>query len=44
MFFLSKIYWVAQQHDESEGMDINSKAVGLEDGELAEFSANLLLK
>ena len=42
--FLSKISWVAQEHDEWEEMDINSKAVGLEDGELAEFRATLLLK
>ena len=44
MSFLSKISWVAQEHDEWEEMDINSKAVGLEDGELAEFRATLLLK
>ena len=42
--FLSKISWVAQEHDEWEEMDINSKAVGLEEGELAEFRATLLLK
>ena len=41
---LSKIYWVAQEHDEWEEMNINSEAVGLEDGELAEFRATLLLK
>jgi hypothetical protein len=44
MSFLSKISWVAQEHDELEEMDINSKAIGLEDGELAEFMATLLLK
>ena len=44
MSFLSKISWVAQEHDEWEEMDINSKAVGLEDDELAEFRATLLLK
>ena len=42
--FLSKISWVAQEHDEWEEMNINSEAVGLEDGELAEFRATLLLK
>ncbi len=44
MSFLSKIYWVVQEHDEWEEMNINSEAVGLEDGELAEFRATLLLK
>jgi len=44
MSFLSKISWVAQEHDELEEMDINSKAIGLEDGELAEFMAMLLLE
>ena len=44
MSFLSKIYWVGQEHDEWEEMNINSEAVGLEDGELAEFRATLLLK
>ena len=44
MSFLSKISWVAQEHDEWEEMNINSEAVGLEDGELAEFRATLLLK
>jgi len=42
--FLSKISWVAQEHDEWEEMNINSEAVGLEDFELAEFRATLLLK
>ena len=44
MSFLSKISWVAQEHDEWEEMNINSEAVGLEDVELAEFRATLLLK
>ena len=44
MSFVSTLAWVAQEHDEWEQMDINSKAVGLEDGELAEFRATLLLK
>ena len=44
MSFLSKISWVAQEHDELEEMDINSKAIGLEDGELTEFMAMLLLE
>ena len=41
---LSKISWVAQEHDEWEEMNINSEAVGLEDGELTEFRAMLLLE
>ena len=44
MSFVSKVAWVAQEHGEWEEMDINSKAVGLEEGELAEFRATLLLK
>ena len=44
MSFVSKVAWVAQEHDEWEEMDINSKAVELEEGELAEFRATLLLK
>ena len=44
MSFVSKVAWVAQEHGEWEEMDINSKAVGLEDVELAEFRATLLLK
>ena len=42
--FLSKISWVAQEHDEWEEMDSNSKAVGLEDVGLNEFRAMLLLE
>ena len=44
MSFVSKVAWVAQEHGEWEEMDINSKTVGLEEGELAEFRATLLLK
>ena len=44
MSFVSTVAWVAQEHNEWDQMDINSKAVGLEDGELAEFRATLLLK
>ena len=44
MSFLSKIYWVVQEHDEWEEMNINSEAVGLEDGELTEFRTMLLLE
>ena len=44
MSFVSTVAWVAQEHGEWEEMDINSKAVGLEEGELAEFRATLLLK
>ena len=44
MSFVSTVAWVAQEHGELEEMDINSKAVELEDGELAEFRATLLLK
>ena len=44
MSFLSKISWVAQEHDEWEEMNINSEAVGLEDGELTEFRTMLLLE
>ena len=44
MSFVSKVAWVAQEHGEWEEMDINSKAVGLEEGKLAEFRATLLLK
>ena len=42
--FLSKISWVAQEHDEWEEMNINSEAVGLEDVGLTEFRAMLLLE
>jgi hypothetical protein len=41
---VSTIAWVAQEHDEREQMDINSKAVELEEGELVAFRATLLLK
>ena len=44
MSFVSAVGWVAQEHDEWEQMDINSKAVELEEGELVEFRATLLLK
>ena len=44
MSFVSTVAWVAQEHDEWEQMDINSKAVELEEGELVEFRATLLLK
>ena len=44
MAFVSTVAWVAQEHDEWEQMDINSKAVELEEGELVEFRATLLLK
>ena len=44
MSFVSKVAWVAQEHGEWEEMDINSKALELEEGELAEFRATLLLK
>ena len=44
MSFVSTVAWVAQEHGEWEEMDINSKAVELEEGELAEFRATLLLK
>ena len=42
--FVSAVAWVAQEHDEWEQMDINAKAVELEEGELADFRASLLLK
>ena len=41
---MSTIAWVAQEHDEWEQIDINSKAVELEEAEIAEFRATLLLK
>ena len=44
MSFLSKISWVAQEHDEWEEMDINYKDVGLEDVGISEFRAMLLLE
>ena len=44
MAFVSTVAWVAQEHDEWDQMDINSKALELEEGELAEFRATLLLK
>ena len=44
MSFVSKVAWVAQEHGEWEEMDINSKAVGLEDVGLSEFRAMLLLE
>ena len=42
--FVSAVAWVAQEHDEWEQMDINAKAVELEEGEIADFRASLLLK
>ena len=44
MSFVSTVAWVAQEHYEWEQMDINSKAIELEAGELAEFRSTLLLK
>ena len=44
MSFVSAVGWVAQEHDEWEQMDINAKAVELEEAEIAEFRATLLLK
>ena len=44
MSFVSTVAWVAQEHGEWEEMDINSKAVGLEDVGLSEFRAMLLLE
>ena len=44
MSFVSTVAWVAQEHDEWEQIDINSKAVELEEAEIAEFRATLLLK
>ena len=44
MSFVSTVAWVAQEHDEWEQMDINAKAVELEEGEIADFRATLLLK
>lgn len=44
MSFVSAIQWFAQEHEEWEQLDINSKAVGLKEEELAEFRATLLLK
>ena len=44
MSFVSAVAWVAQEHDEWEQIDINSKAVELEEAEIAEFRATLLLK
>ena len=44
MSFVSTVAWVAQEHDEWEQIDINSKAVELEEGEIADFRATLLLK
>ena len=44
MSFVSAVGWVAHEHDEWEQMDINAKAVELEEGEIADFRATLLLK
>ena len=44
MSFVSTVAWVAQEHDEWEQMDINCKAIELEEGEIADFRATLLLK
>ena len=44
MSFVSTVAWVAQEHDEWEQIDINSKAVELKEGEITEFRATLLLK
>jgi hypothetical protein len=43
MSFLSKISWVAQEHDELEEMDINSKAIELEDLMRGAFRSDLLI-
>ncbi len=44
MSFVSTVAWFAQEHDEWEQMDINCKAIELEEGEIADFRATLLLK
>lgn len=44
MSFVSAVKWFAQEHEEWEQLDINSKAVELEKGEIAAFRASLLLK
>ena len=44
MSFLFKLAWFVKEEEEWDQMDINSKAVELDDGEIAEFRATLLLK
>jgi len=44
MSFLFKLAWFVKEEEEWDQMDINSKAVELKEGELAEFRATLLLK
>ena len=44
MSFLFKLAWFVKEEEEWDQMEINSKAIELEEGELADFGATLLLK
>ena len=44
MSFLFKLDWFVKEEEEWDQMEINSKAIELEEGELADFRSTLLLK
>tara|TARA_B100001079_G_scaffold244539_1_gene231875 strand:+ start:206 stop:799 length:594 start_codon:yes stop_codon:yes gene_type:complete len=44
MSFLFKLAWFVKEEEEWDQMEINSKAIELEEGELADFRSTLLLK
>ena len=44
MLFLFKLAWFVKEEEEWDQMDINSKAIELEEGELGDFRSTLLLK
>jgi len=44
MSFLFKLAWFVKEEEEWDQMEINSKAIELKEGELADFRATLLLK
>ena len=44
MLFLFKLAWFVKEEEEWDQMEINSKAIELEEGELGDFRSTLLLK
>jgi len=44
MSFLFKLAWFVKEEEEWDQMEINSKAIELEEGEFADFGSTLLLK
>ena len=44
MLFLFKLAWFVKEEEEWDQMEINSKAIELEEGEFADFGSTLLLK